>query len=168
MPSGIRLYFIGDHLSVSPNLRRVSTPFWGTAGFPSLGNPVLDFPKTEIGSTRIRVQFVIDCGQRIRSMKRLPTIQSCTVCRGPNFGSSAVCPACEEAFRLANADPHNTEVIDLSRYTTKMFPWEPSGLTPRLLSGRWLWSVFCFGLIFLVVLLALLRTPLPTCWETSM
>lgn len=116
----------------------------------------------------MRVQFVIDCRYALVQMKRLATTQSCTVCRGPNFGSWAVCPVCEEAFRSANADPDNTEGIDLSRYTTKMFPWEPNGLTPRLLSGRWLWSMFCFGLILLVVLLALLRTPLPTCWETSM
>jgi hypothetical protein len=101
-------------------------------------------------------------------MKRLPPTRSCTVCSGPNFGNSSVCPACEEAFGSANADPDNAGEIDLSRYAPKMFPWEPSGLTPRLLSGHWLWSIFCLGLIFLVVLLSLLRTPLPTCWETSM
>jgi hypothetical protein len=101
-------------------------------------------------------------------MEQLPISQSCTVCGGPNFEGCSVCRACEEAFSSAGANPDNSKGIDLNRYIAKMFPWEPSGLTPRLLSGRWLWSMLCFGLIFVVVLLSLLRTPLPTCWETSL
>src|ERR1700746_128172 len=94
--------------------------------------------------------------------------QLCSVCGGPNSGNSAVCPLCEEAFHSANAGLGTPEGIDLNRYSTNAFPWEPSGFTPRLLSHRRTWSIFCLGLVLIVVLLSLLRTPLPTCWETSM
>ena len=93
--------------------------------------------------------------------------QSCTVCGGPRSGNSSVCRACEEAFNSASADPGNPEGIDLNRYATKMFPWEPSTIVPRLVSRSQVWSAVCVGLILIVVLLSLLRTPLPSCWEIS-
>jgi hypothetical protein len=93
--------------------------------------------------------------------------QSCTVCGGPRSGNSSVCRACEEAFNSAGADPGNPEGIDLNRYATKMFPWEPSTIVPRLVSRSQVWSAVCVGLILIVVLLSFLRTPLPSCWEIS-
>jgi hypothetical protein len=101
-------------------------------------------------------------------MEQLPTIRSCTVCGGAKLGSLPICAACEEAFKSADADPENASGIDLDRYTTKMFPWEPSDVAPRLLSGPQVWPAICVGLVLIVVVLSLLRTPIPTCWETSM
>jgi hypothetical protein len=101
-------------------------------------------------------------------MDQSPSTQHCPVCGAPNFQGQSICAACEEAFKSADADPENANGIDLNRYTAKMFPWEPSDITPRLLSWAQSWSVLCFGLILIVVLLSLFRTPLPTCWETSM
>src|SRR5258708_39625447 len=98
-------------------------------------------------------------------MEPLPARQSCTVCGGPNLGSSSICPLCEEAFHLAYAGPDTTEGIDLNRYSTKAFRWEPSGLTRGLLSHRGCWAIFCLGVVVIVVLLALFRTVLPTCGE---
>jgi hypothetical protein len=48
-----------------------------------------------------------------------------------------------------------------------MFPWEQMVIQPRLVSGNAVWLVFALGLIALVLLLALVRTPLPSCWELS-
>src|SRR5260370_35921232 len=90
------------------------------------------------------------------------------VWRGPELGSWSGCPLGEETFHSTDAGPSTLKGIDLNRYSTKAFPWEPSGFTPRLLSHHRSWSIFCLGLILVVVLLSLLRTPLPTCWETSM
>src|SRR3984893_15433250 len=89
---GYQVVFIAQHLFVSPNRPGRIEPFFRTAGFPSLGNPVLDFPENgnpidpislgegwlesiigcgvmslNCGSGRIRVQFVIACGQSTRS-----------------------------------------------------------------------------------------------------
>jgi hypothetical protein len=91
----------------------------------------------------------------------------CTVCGEPDITGSSICPACEEAFTSGQIDPGTPEGIDVSRYTTKMFPWEPSQITPRLLSRAETWSFLCFGLVLIVILLSLLRAPLPTCWEIS-
>jgi hypothetical protein len=100
-------------------------------------------------------------------MERLPKTQLCPVCGGSNFGRLSICPACEDAFKSAGADPENAQAIDLNRYTAKTFPWEPSDMAPRLLLLPRTWSILCFGLILIVVLLSLLRAPLPTCWEIS-
>jgi hypothetical protein len=89
---GYQVVFIAKRPSVSPNRPRSIEPFFRTAGFPSLGNPVLDSPENgnpidpislgegwpksitdcgvmslNCGSGRIRVQFVIGCGQRTGS-----------------------------------------------------------------------------------------------------
>ena len=90
----------------------------------------------------------------------------CTVCGSANLESLSICAACEEAFKSGDKGLPNT-VLDLNRYTPKMFPWEPTVITPRLLTGPRSWSIFCFGLVLIVILLSLLRTPLPTCWEIS-
>ena len=93
--------------------------------------------------------------------------QSCAVCGGPKSRTSSVCQACETAFNSGSADRSNPKRIDLNRYTTKIFPWEPSAIIPRLVAPSLVWSAVCVGLILIVVLLSLLRTPLPSCWEIS-
>jgi hypothetical protein len=100
-------------------------------------------------------------------MNRSVQTNRCTVCGEPDVAGSSICPACEEAFTSGQIDPNTPREIDVSRYITKMFPWEPSQITPRLLSRAETWSFLCFGLVLIVILLSLLRTPLPTCWEIS-
>ena len=95
------------------------------------------------------------------------TVRRCAICGEPNRGPSDFCAACEAAFEGAGREPLDTDGMDLNRYAAKMFPWEPSEVTPRLLNGRWLALFLCFGLVAIVVLLALLRTPIPTCWEVG-
>lgn len=100
-------------------------------------------------------------------MDQFSTAQKCPVCGGANLGGLSICAACEEAFKSADTDFANRKEIDLTRYNFTMFPWEQADVVPRLLSGRWSYLTLSFGLILIVVLLALLRTPLPTCWEIS-
>jgi hypothetical protein len=46
-----------------------------------------------------------------------------------------------------------------------MFPWEQSANQLRLIGTNRGWLILALGLVVLVVFLALLRTPLPSCWE---
>jgi hypothetical protein len=48
-----------------------------------------------------------------------------------------------------------------------MFPWEQMTTPPRLISLNPVWLAFALLLVTLVLLLAFLRTPLPSCWEIS-
>jgi hypothetical protein len=90
----------------------------------------------------------------------------CPVCGEVNITGSAICPECSAAFDT-NANVPAGEAIDVERYTTKMFPWEPSRIAPNLVSGRWAALLLCFALVLIVVLLALLRAPIPSCWEVG-
>lgn len=60
MPSGIDCIY-SQHLFRKPKWSEGIRPFFRTAGFPSLGNPVLDFPKTEIHSTQSRLPKIAEC-----------------------------------------------------------------------------------------------------------
>ena len=77
-----------------------------------------------------------------------------------------MCAACEQAFDKA-AEPPSGDTMDVERYVGKMFPWEPSKIVPNLVSGRWAALLLCFALVLIVVLLAVLRTPIPSCWEVG-
>jgi hypothetical protein len=57
--------------------------------------------------------------------------------------------------------------LDLGKYSARMFPWEQVTAAPRLISVSTVWLVLALGLIVLVLLMALIRTPLPSCWELS-
>jgi hypothetical protein len=94
-------------------------------------------------------------------------ISSCPICGERKTEDSSICPACEIAFGRVEEPPLAGEEIDLSRYRGKMFPWEPSELPPALISGRGLALILCCSLVLIIVMLALLRTPLPTCWEVG-
>ncbi|MBV8216605.1 MAG: hypothetical protein JOZ08_25590 [Verrucomicrobia bacterium] len=91
----------------------------------------------------------------------------CPVCGEENRTESPVCAACEAAFGSSSAGRVDTDGIDLGRYATKMFPWEPSEAVPKLGSGRWWALALCLALVLIVVLLELLRTPIPACWEVG-
>jgi hypothetical protein len=77
-----------------------------------------------------------------------------------------MCAECSEAFDTSGNVPAG-DTIDVERYVAKMFPWEPSKIAPNLISGRWAALMLCFALVLIVVLLALLRTPIPSCWEVG-
>jgi hypothetical protein len=59
------------------------------------------------------------------------------------------------------------EALDLDRYNPRMFPWEPAVAPARLIDVHPGWLLLALGLVVLVLLLALFRTPLPNCWEIS-
>jgi len=111
------------------------------------------------------------CGSTIGLMLPLvkpePKAGQCPVCGEENRTESPVCAACEAAFGPSNAEQVETNGIDLGRYVTKMFPWEPTEVVPKLGSGhRWA-LILCLALVLIVVLLELLRTPIPACWEVG-
>ena len=91
----------------------------------------------------------------------------CPVCGEENRTASPVCADCEAAFGSSAREQIDASGIDVSRYVTKMFPWEPSEVVPKLGSGsRWA-LILCLALVLIVVLLELLRTPIPACWEVG-
>ncbi len=69
------------------------------------------------------------------------------------------------ALRRRKAGP--SDPLNLEKYGGRMFPWEQMLTQPRLITIHFAWLVLAIGLIVLVFLLALLRTPLPSCWEIS-
>ncbi len=90
----------------------------------------------------------------------------CPVCGQPNPGGTVICTECERAFGRPE-EAAVGERIDLERYVGKMFPWEPSKIAPNLVSGRGAVLLLCFALVLIVVLLSLLRAPIPSCWEVG-
>ena len=90
----------------------------------------------------------------------------CPVCGQTNPGETGICAECERAFGKQE-EPVAGEGIDLERYEGKMFPWEPSKIAPNLISGRRAALLLCFALVLIVVLLSLLRAPIPSCWEVG-
>ncbi|MBV8100266.1 MAG: hypothetical protein JOZ31_14030 [Verrucomicrobia bacterium] len=96
-----------------------------------------------------------------------PKAGQCPVCGEENRTDSPVCAACDAAFGSSSGEAVETNGIDLGRYATKMFPWEPSEVIPKLSSGRWGALILCLALVLIVVLLELLRTPIPACWEVG-
>jgi hypothetical protein len=65
-------------------------------------------------------------------------------------------------------DPEDGTIpLDLAKYRPRMFPWEQMTTPPRLISLNPVWLASALLLVTLVLLLAFLRTPLPSCWEIS-
>jgi hypothetical protein len=93
----------------------------------------------------------------------------CGVCGIEISGEETVCRECEKAFHSAPSDGATREetALDLEKYNFRMFPWEPSKNQPALIVSNWTWLILALGLIAIVILLSLLRTPLPSCWEIS-
>ncbi|MBV8378378.1 MAG: hypothetical protein JO279_15375 [Verrucomicrobia bacterium] len=93
----------------------------------------------------------------------------CGIC-GAKVGEEAtICQECQRTFEpFPEVEPaFATTTLDLRKYQPRMFPWEPVATPPRLVSVQPVWLVLALGVIILVLLLALLRTPLPSCWELS-
>jgi hypothetical protein len=102
----------------------------------------------------------------IRAMNAESDCSTCPVCGEVNLAGSAMCAECSKAFGTISDRPPG-EAIDVERYVAKMFPWEPSKIAPNLVSGRWAALLLCFALVLIVVLLALFRAPIPSCWEVG-
>jgi hypothetical protein len=93
----------------------------------------------------------------------------CDICGGATGDGATVCPDCEKSFESIDSDrtDSNETTLDLEKYTCRMFPWEPIKCQPALINSNWTWLTLAAGLALLVILLALFRTPLPSCWEIS-
>jgi hypothetical protein len=93
----------------------------------------------------------------------------CGICGAAIRGVATVCPECEKSFESIGTNRTNDEeaALDLEKYNCRMFPWEPMKTQPALIDSNWTWLILAVVLALLVILLALLRTPLPSCWEIS-
>jgi hypothetical protein len=93
----------------------------------------------------------------------------CGICGVLASGDSTVCAECERAFEPAPLDKATSEEppVDLEKYCCQMFPWEHGSNRPRLIISDKTAMILAVGLVVVVVLLALLRAPLPSCWELS-
>jgi hypothetical protein len=96
-------------------------------------------------------------------------ITPCEICGAEHCGKKTICPECQRAFDPApgTEDASATSLLDLGKYSSRMFPWEQIVTAPRLISVHPGWLLLAIGLVALVLLLALIRTPLPSCWELS-
>jgi hypothetical protein len=93
----------------------------------------------------------------------------CAICDAAVGERATFCLDCEKSF--APVAPDGTDFdgtpLDLEKYACQMFPWEPTTRHPALIESNGIWLILAVGLVLLVVLLALFRTPLPSCWEIS-
>jgi hypothetical protein len=101
------------------------------------------------------------------NQKRL--ITPCGICAEEVCGQGTICEECQRAFEPDAGDEaaNETSPLNLGKYAPRMFPWEQMASQPRLIVVNPLWLVLALGLVTLVLVLALLRTPLPSCWELS-
>lgn len=93
----------------------------------------------------------------------------CGICGTEFYGEETVCPECRQSFASSSGGETSDSVrsLDLAKYDCRLFPWEQMNSQPRLISFDSAWMTLAIGLVILVLLLALLRTPLPSCWELS-
>jgi hypothetical protein len=98
-----------------------------------------------------------------------PLSQNCRICGEPHRGTDTICSLCEGAFESVRPDERfeKEAPLDFAKYTSPSFPWEPLRYQPTLMSSHRGWIVLALILVILVLLLALLRAPLPSCWEIS-
>lgn len=94
---------------------------------------------------------------------------SCSVCHSDVAGPGEICQDCHRAFEHAfeSGSPMIAAPPDFEKYGAQMFPWEQMTVQPRLISLNPVWLALAILLIVFVLLLAFLRTPLPSCWEIS-
>jgi len=100
-------------------------------------------------------------------MSRERAITLCGICDAEILGAGTVCHQCQRSFETGPGDADETIPLDLGKYDFRMFPWEQIAIPPRLISVNPVWLFLALGMVVLVLLLALLRTPLPSCWELS-
>jgi hypothetical protein len=91
----------------------------------------------------------------------------CDICGVVIGDDSAICAECERAFRPAFPAEVTCDepMLDLEHYCCRMFPWEESRNRPRLVISNKTWLILAIALAVIVILLALIRAPLPSCWE---
>jgi hypothetical protein len=94
----------------------------------------------------------------------------CDICGGAIGDNSTICAECERAFEPALLVEATGEepLLDLELYCCRMFPWEQSRNRPQLIISNKTWLILAVGLTVIVILLALIRAPLPSCWELSL
>jgi hypothetical protein len=99
--------------------------------------------------------------------ERLPGC--CDICNAVIGDDSPICAECERAIGPAfPAEATGEEtLLDLEQYCCRMFPWEQSQNRPWLVVSNKTWLVLAVALAVIVILLALIRAPLPSCWELS-
>jgi hypothetical protein len=107
--------------------------------------------------------------EHCQPMHQERVITLCGICGAKICQEGIICRECEQAFEPVPGSETVSETIplDLGKYGSRMFPWEQITTQPRLISVRSVWLILALGLVVLVLLLALLRTPLPSCWELS-
>jgi hypothetical protein len=93
----------------------------------------------------------------------------CKICGVVTGDDSTICAECESAFEPFVRDESEVEKgsLDLEAYHCRMFPWEQSRNGPQLIISNAAWVILALVLVVIVVLLALTRAPLPSCWEVS-
>jgi hypothetical protein len=93
----------------------------------------------------------------------------CGICNATIGQGITVCPDCAKSF--GSVAPVRTDSngarFDPEKYRVPMFPWEPIKCQPALINPNRTWLILAVGLALIVTLLALFRTPLPSCWEIS-
>ena len=97
------------------------------------------------------------------------SITLCGICGSEISNEATVCSECQRAFDQAPGTEIgvDTDLLDLAKYSPRMFPWEQTVTPPRLIGVHLGWLLLALGMVVLVLLLALIRTPLPSCWEIS-
>jgi hypothetical protein len=98
-------------------------------------------------------------------MNEARSVTHCGICGTGVCQEGTVCSECQGAFDQASGK--EAEQLDLSKYSPRMFPWEQTATPPRLIGVHTGWLLLALGMVVLVLLLALTRTPLPSCWEIS-
>ena len=93
----------------------------------------------------------------------------CDICGVAIADDSTICAECERAFEpglLVEATGEES-LLDVEQYCCRMFPWEQSQNRLRLVIFNKTWLILAVGLAVIVILLSLIRAPLPACWELS-
>jgi hypothetical protein len=102
-------------------------------------------------------------------MDKEQELNRCDICGVAIADDSTICAECERAFEpgLLVEATGEEPLLDVEQYCCRMFPWEQSQNRPRLIIFNKTWLILAIGLAVIVLLLALIRAPLPGCWELS-
>jgi predicted nucleic acid-binding Zn ribbon protein len=102
-------------------------------------------------------------------MNKVQQSDQCKICGVPTGADEGFCAECASALGPPAPDEsaHENAQVDLEVYSGGNFPWEQTRKQPRLINSKTIWLVLAIALVVIVVLLALVRAPLPSCWELS-